>query len=120
MTSIERGIGGIASGYRKIVEGEVLEDLGVYWDDEPGRPPLQGGMGKGCGVSQGVALGWVWGRPLAFRHRSLTQGDLSWEAACSFLNGSRAMNRSKVAEPSRLCQFGLQQRCFWGETPQPP
>ena len=26
----------------------------------------------------------------------------------------------KVAEPSRLCLFGLQQRCFCGETPQPP
>ena len=26
---------------------------------------------------------------------------------------------SKVAEPSRLWLFGLQQRCFCGETPQP-
>ena len=26
----------------------------------------------------------------------------------------------KVAEPSRLCLFSLQQRCFCGETPQPP
>ena len=26
----------------------------------------------------------------------------------------------KVAEPSRLCLFGFQQRCFCGETPQPP
>ena len=30
------------------------------------------------------------------------------------------LSRSKVAEPSRLCWFGLQQHCFCGETPQPP
>ena len=27
---------------------------------------------------------------------------------------------AKVAEPSRLCQFSLQQLCCCGETPQPP
>ena len=37
-------------------------------------PPLQGGMGFWGGVSQGAALGWDWGRPLAFGHESHTQG----------------------------------------------
>ena len=32
--------------------------------------PLQGGMGVGGGVSQGVALGWECGRPLAFGNGS--------------------------------------------------
>ena len=36
-------------------------------------PPLQGGTGFWGGVSQGVALGWVWGRPLAFGQGSHTQ-----------------------------------------------
>ena len=36
------------------------------------------------------------------------------------LDTQRDHEPQKVAEPSRLCQFGLQQRCFCGETPQPP
>ena len=43
-------------------------------------PPLQGGMGFWGGVSQGVTLGWVWGRPLAFGHGSRTQGGGSWQS----------------------------------------
>jgi len=47
--------------------------------------PFQGGMDSGVGRSEGVALGWVWRRPLAFGdgmwsgNLQVVGNALSWE-----------------------------------------
>ena len=72
--------------------------------------PFGAEMGFGVGISQGVALGWVWGRPLAFGHGSRTQGDRFLGRACC----SAASPTSNNFEQLRDCGIGPLSRLLAG------